>query len=68
VSIAGPLAVFADGFGGELERLGYSPFTAEEQLRLMAHLSRWLEDGRLGVGELTAARAQGFLAYRQACG
>jgi integrase/recombinase XerD len=68
LSIAGPLAGFADGFRGELARLGYSPFTAEDQLRLMAHLSRWLEDGRLGVGELTAARAQEFLAYRQACG
>jgi integrase/recombinase XerD len=67
VSIAGPLVVFADGFHGELERLGYSPFTAEEQLRLMAHLSRWLQDGRLGVGELTAARAQEFLASRRAC-
>jgi integrase/recombinase XerD len=68
VSIAGPLAVFADGFRAELERLGYSPFAAEEQLRLMAHLSRWLDDGRLGVGELTAARAHEFLAYRKACG
>lgn len=68
VLIAGPLAVFADGFRGELERLGYSPFTAEEQLRLMAHLSRWLEGGGLDVGELTAARAQAFLAYRRACG
>jgi integrase/recombinase XerD len=68
VSIVGPLAVFADGFRGELERLGYSPFTAEDQLRLMAHLSRWLEDGRLGVAELTTARAREFLAYRQACG
>lgn len=68
VSIAGPLAGFADGFRAELERLGYSPFTAEDQLRLMAHLSRWLDDGRLGVGDLTAARAQEFLAYRQACG
>jgi integrase/recombinase XerD len=68
VSIAGPLAVFADGFRGELERLGYSPLTAEDQLRLMAHLSRWLEDGRLGVAELTAGRAQEFLVYRQGCG
>jgi integrase/recombinase XerD len=68
VSIVGPLAVFADGFRGEPERLGYSPFTAEDQLRLMAHLSRWLEDRRLGVAELTTARAREFLAYRQACG
>jgi site-specific recombinase XerD len=68
VLIAGPLAVFVDGFRGELERLGYSPFTAEDQLRLMAHLSRWLEDGGLDVEDLTAARAQEFLAYRRACG
>jgi integrase/recombinase XerD len=68
VLIAGPLAVFADGFRGELERLGYSPFTAQEQLRLMAHLSRWLEGGGLDAGELTEARAQEFLAYRRACG
>lgn len=68
VSISGPLALFADGFRRELERLGYSPFTAEDQLRLMAHLSGWLEDGRLGVGELTAAQSAEFLAYRRACG
>jgi len=29
VRVAGPLAAFADGFGAELERLGYSRFTAE---------------------------------------
>lgn len=68
VLIAGPLAVFAEGFGGELERLGYSDSAAEEQLRLMAHLSRWLDGAGLGVEELTAARAEEFLAYRRACG
>jgi len=68
VLIGGPLAVFADGFGGELERLGYSASTTEEQLRLMAQLSRWLDDRGLEVGELTAARAEEFLVYRRACG
>jgi hypothetical protein len=68
VRIAGPLAVFADGFRGELECLGYSRSTVEEQLRLMAHLSGWLEDGGLEVGELTAARVEKYLVYRRACG
>lgn len=68
VLIAGPLAVFAEGFGGELQRLGYSDSAAEEQLRLMAQLSRWLDRGGLGVQELTAARAEEFLAYRRVCG
>jgi hypothetical protein len=31
--VAGPLAAFADGFDAELERLGYSRFTAEAQLQ-----------------------------------
>jgi integrase/recombinase XerD len=68
VLIVGPLAVFADGFTAELERLGYSPFTAVEQLRLMAHLSRWMEERGSDVTELTPARASAFLADRRACG
>jgi site-specific recombinase XerD len=68
VLIAGPLAVFADGFRGELERLGYSVWTIEAQLQLMAQLSRWLDGVGVGVEGLTAARAEEFLAYRRACG
>jgi integrase/recombinase XerD len=68
VLMGGPLAVFAGGFRAELERLGYSDWTIEDQLRLMAHLSGWLNDAGLGVEELTAARAEQFLAYRRACG
>lgn len=45
VRVTGPLAVFAAGFAGELARLGYKPNAAADQLRLMAHLSRWMELG-----------------------
>jgi integrase/recombinase XerD len=68
VRIAGPLAALADGFGAELNRLGYSRFTAEEQLQLMAHVSGWLEDHGLGTEQLTAERVDDYLAYRRACG
>lgn len=68
VRVAGPLARFADGFRGELQRLRYSDSAAEAHLQVMADLSRWLEDGGLAVGELTTARAQEFLVYRRACG
>ena len=68
VRVAGPLARFADGFHGELERLRYSDSGAEAHLQLMADLSRWLEHGGLDVGDLTAARTRDFLAYRRACG
>jgi site-specific recombinase XerD len=68
VRVAGPLAAYADGFGAELARLGYSRFTAEAQLQLMAHVSGWLEDRGLEAGQLTPARLQEYLAYRRACG
>jgi site-specific recombinase XerD len=62
------LAAFADGFGAELERLGYSRFTAEAQLQLMAHVSVWLENHGLGAQQLTAARVEEYLVYRRASG
>jgi integrase/recombinase XerD len=68
VRIAGPLEAFAEGFGAELERLGYSRFTAEAELQLMAHVSGWLEDRGLEAGQLTTARLQEYLAYRRVCG
>jgi integrase/recombinase XerD len=68
VRVAGPLAAFADGFDAELERLGYSRFTAEAQLQLMAHISGWLENHGLGAAQLTAARVEEYLVYRRAGG
>jgi integrase/recombinase XerD len=68
VRVAGPLAAFADGFGAELGRLGYSRFTAEAQLQLMAHVSGWLEDRGLGAEQLTTARVEEYLVYRRASG
>jgi integrase len=68
VRIAGPLAVFADGFRGELERGGYSRSTVEAQPQLMAHVSGWLDSRVMGAGDLTDARVAEYLAYRRACG
>jgi site-specific recombinase XerD len=62
------LAPFAGGFAAEHERLGYSCFTAEAQLQLMAHFSGWLVDRGLEAGQLTTARLEEYLAYRRACG
>ena len=56
------------GFRRELERLGYRPNPVCDQLRLMAHVSRWLEARGLGVEELTPARVEEFLAHRRAEG
>jgi hypothetical protein len=68
VRVTGPLAVFAEGFGAELARLGYKPNAASDQLRLMAYLSRWMDAGRDGVAGLTPPVTEAFLAARRAEG
>ena len=68
VRVAGPLAAYAGGFGAELDRLGYSRFTAEAQLQLMAHVSGWLEARGLEVGQLTMVRVEEYLVFRRASG
>lgn len=68
VRVSGPLTPYVAGFRGELERLGYRPHAVCDQLRLMAHASRWLASRTLGVDELTPARVEEFLAHRRAEG
>ena len=68
VRVTGPLGVFADGFAGELARLGYKPNAAANQLQLMAHLSRWMDAGQYGTAGLTPPVAEAFLAARRAAG
>src|SRR5436190_14216942 len=68
VRVTGPLAVFAEGFAGELARLGYKPNAAADQLRLMAHLSRWVDAGQHDVAGLTPPVTEAFLAARRAEG
>lgn len=68
VRVNGPLAPHVVGFRRELERLGYKPNPVSDQLRLMAHASRWLEERNVGADELTPARVDEFLAHRRAEG
>ena len=68
VRLAGPLAPYAEGFAGELTRLGFTALSARDQLRLAAHLSRWLAGPGLGTADLTAPVVAEFLAARRAAG
>jgi integrase/recombinase XerD len=68
VRVTGPLQPYAAGFRDELRRLGYRPNAAADQLRLMAHVSRWLEVLQFGVGDLTPDRVDEFLCDRRAAG
>ena len=70
--MTGPLEPYAAGFGAELTRLGYTFFSMRDQLRLVAHLSRWLGGQdldalalALALTESTVAR---FVSVRRAAG
>ena len=66
VRITGPLTPFAAAFAAELRRQGYTPDSAAQQLRLMAHLSRWLAAESLDSQDLAAAEVERFLETRRA--
>ena len=66
VRVGGPLAPYAAGFGAHLLERGYAPSSAEDQLRLMAHLSRWLEEQRQEPAALTPELVRRFLDARRA--
>jgi integrase/recombinase XerD len=52
VRVTGPLECCAGGFMVELLEAGYRPRSAAIQLRLLAHLSRWLEEAGVDPAEL----------------
>jgi len=68
VRVTGPLLPHAEGFSERLTELGYTRLSAADQLRLMAHLSRWLASRGLGAGQLTPQRAEQFLRARRCAG
>jgi hypothetical protein len=50
VRLVGPLVPFAQGFADELTRLGFTPLSARDQLRLVMCLSRWLAEAPAATG------------------
>lgn len=68
VLMSGPLASLAWEFQAALREMGYTPLSTVNQLRLMAHLSRWLEARALAVPDLTEQRIAEFLDARRAAG
>ena len=63
--VIGPLAEYADGFRAELARLGYTPLSAASQLRLAAHLSRWMTAEGLSSQDLDMPAAGRYFAARR---
>lgn len=68
VRVTGPLAPFVTGFTATLQRQGYAPVSTAHQLRLVAHLSRWLAGEGLDASGLSPAAAERFLDARRAAG
>lgn len=69
IRFTGPLSVYVDGFGRELERQGYTSRSVRTQLFLAAHLSRWMvAQDLLDVGVLAPDVVERFLAFRRSTG
>lgn len=68
VRSGGPLAPFADGYGAELARLGFTRHSVVTHVVLMGQLSRWMSDAGIVAGDLTEDRVQGFFDARRAGG
>jgi integrase/recombinase XerD len=68
VQVTGPLGPFAAGFKARLRESGYTPLSTVNAMRLMAHLSRWLEASGLGVADLTSEQVDRYAAARRAEG
>ncbi|WP_327341319.1 tyrosine-type recombinase/integrase [Streptomyces europaeiscabiei] len=68
VQVLGPLALFAEGFRERLEMLGYTPQPRVVHLRVMAHLSSWLEERGLDGSALSASVTDGFIHDRRVAG
>jgi site-specific recombinase XerD len=65
VRVTGPLARFADGFRVHLIQRGYSLWGAQEQLYLLAQVSRWMEAEGLPLGALTPAVMDQYIVWRR---
>lgn len=66
--VSGPLAPYADGFRDDLGGWGYAARSIGGQMRLVAHLSTWLEDQALPVAEMTGQVVDSFLRARREAG
>jgi integrase/recombinase XerD len=68
VRVTGPLGPYAGGFCAELGRQGYAPSSAVNQMKLVAHLSRWMMSEGLSAAELTPGQAEAYVLARRAAG
>jgi integrase/recombinase XerD len=68
VRFVGPLARHREALRQVLCEQGYTALSANNVLRVAAHLSRWLQGRGLSLGELTRERVDAFFAARRRAG
>jgi integrase/recombinase XerD len=68
VRMSGPLTPYAAGFAAELGRQGYTRSATQSQLRLLAHVSRWLGAQELDAAALSGPVLERFLLARRTAG
>jgi integrase/recombinase XerD len=68
VRVGGPLASWQVSFERVLAAAGYTPLSAANQLRVMAHLSRWLELRGLVPADLGPDVVEAYLVGRREAG
>ncbi|MGQ0834473.1 MAG: tyrosine-type recombinase/integrase [Gammaproteobacteria bacterium] len=68
VRFVGPLAEHREALRQELLRQGYTALSANNLLRVAAHLSRWLEERGLSLRELTRELIEAFFDDRRRAG
>ncbi len=65
IRITGPLGAHRDGFWADLLAQGYTPLSSANLLRLLAHLSRWLDQNDLRPSDLSSEQITQFLGHRR---
>lgn len=65
VRITGPLTRYFEGFSAELTAQGYTDLSLANQLRLMADLSRWLEEIGIAIEQVDHDVVKRFLSKRR---
>jgi site-specific recombinase XerD len=65
VRISGPLSSFVARFTAELTAQGYTDKSLANQLRLVAHFSRWLEEQEIELSQLTPTLVDRYVRLRR---
>lgn len=65
IRVSGPLAKYMAGFATRLSEQGYTELSLCNQLRLVAHFSKWLEAKGIDVPQLTRKWVDRYLRVRR---